>query len=106
MEEAPAPRETKSAKRKQAIEEILSSCINVTEGISLNSVDNGTISWQGNELLSSTVPAPEIAREILWELSELNFRCELVGLDKRAHQDPPFVEPPHELGPNILRLLH
>ena len=43
------------------------------------------ISWQGTEIATRVVPPLQIARQILWELSELNFRCELAALDGRAH---------------------
>lgn len=99
-EEAPT-RETKSAKRKQAIRDILASCINAADGISINLEDNNKVSWQGTELIPGEAVSPGIAQQILWELAELNFRCELVGLDRRSHDDKLSAEPPASLGPNI-----
>lgn len=80
-------RHTKSANRKQAIIDILASCINTADGISINLAGNNNVTWQGSELIPDQPIPPEIARQILWELSELNFRCELVGLDRRSHND-------------------
>lgn len=94
LNEEAATLETKSAKRKQVVKDILASCTNASDGVSINPEDDNKITWQGTELKPGTVPSPEIGRQILWELSELNFRCELVALDKRAHNDTLSLDPP------------
>lgn len=94
-------RETKSAKRQQAIKNILASCINTADGISINLDDDNKVSWQGTELTPGEPISQEIARQILWELSELNFRCELVGLDRRLHDDRLSAGLPVPLDPGL-----
>lgn len=94
-------RETKSAKCKQAIGDILASCINAADGISINLNDDNKISWQGNEITPGKAVAPETSQQILWELSELNFRCELVGLDRRLHDNQLSANQPATLGPHV-----
>lgn len=78
-------RETKSAKRKQAIRDILANCVNPADGVSINPEDKPRISWQGMDIALGVVPSVQVARQILWEISELNFRCEFAALDNRAH---------------------
>ncbi|KAF9041864.1 hypothetical protein BDP27DRAFT_1185987, partial [Rhodocollybia butyracea] len=42
--------------------------------------------WRGNLVSSMEVPRPDIVREILWELCELNFRNEFIALDRALDQ--------------------
>ncbi|KAF9060482.1 hypothetical protein BDP27DRAFT_1430050 [Rhodocollybia butyracea] len=39
--------------------------------------------WQGKELFRSELPEAAICRRILWEVNELNFRQELIALDRQ-----------------------
>jgi hypothetical protein len=83
--------ETKSVKRTHIIKLILSNCINGEDGVSINENSNNLIAWRGMEIIPGNAPPANIAREILWELCELNFRSELVALDHRAHVSPPMT---------------
>lgn len=81
--------ETKSAKRIEIIKDILANCVNGEHGASINESVANRILWKGREIVPGNVPSTNVAREILWELCELNFRSELVALDQRAHISPP-----------------
>lgn len=83
--------ETKSAKRQQAVFDILANCLNTSDGISINTSPSTEITWQGITLQTDVAPSTNIARQILWELTELNFHSELVALDYRAHNAPPLT---------------
>lgn len=87
-------RETKGNKTKQAIMDILANCVNHSDGISINPENNNRISWQGTEIVPGIVPSVQVAQQILWELSELNFRCEFAALDRRAHDNTLSVGAP------------
>ncbi len=96
--ETPSTTETKSAKRRQTVLDILANCLNTSDEISINCDANTSISWRGINL-QDTVPPPDIARQILWELTELNFRFELKSLDERAHDTSlPIAAKPSEPG--------
>lgn len=41
--------------------------------------------WRGHSLLSGHIPTPVISRQILWELFEVNFRYELLVLDRACY---------------------
>lgn len=87
----------KSGKRIQTIQEIFLSCINNEDGVSISEDNNGHIYWQDIQLPIGTVPPLEIAREIMWELFELNFHFELVALDERMHVASNTAED-HQIG--------
>jgi hypothetical protein len=42
--------------------------------------------WRGEFVSSAEVPPQDIAREILWELCELNFRTDFIALDRVLDQ--------------------
>ncbi|KAK7446676.1 hypothetical protein VKT23_014371 [Stygiomarasmius scandens] len=49
--------------------------------LQFNDLASASVDWNGQTLDASEVPVQNIAKEILWELSELNFRQDLVALD-------------------------
>lgn len=76
--------QTKSAKRLEVIQALLQDCLNV-DGLQINHTPTNDIFWQEQQLSPGALPVQKVAQEILWELSELNFRCEFMALDLRAH---------------------
>ncbi|RDB25590.1 hypothetical protein Hypma_006943 [Hypsizygus marmoreus] len=73
----------KFQQRRQQVVEILGNCLGDTD-LHLGSSTMSMTSWRGHQLPSSELPSQRIIHEVIWELFELNFRFEFVGLDSRA----------------------
>jgi hypothetical protein len=78
------PDETLSKRLRAYTVDFLQNCIQ-TEDVSLAGLEKGEMEWNGKvvETLSDNE-----CEEILWELSELNFRFELLALHSRAMTAP------------------
>jgi len=75
------------AKRRQRIHDLLAPqhIDNVFfAGIQTRSTTGTAMVWQGQGYEAGKEPPLVIFREIIWELCERSFRCELVLLDRRA----------------------
>lgn len=82
---------TVAESRRTEVQGILGSCLQEV-GVNLNEIPDSseqTVFWQEQQLSIGVVPELAITQEILWELYELNFRSELVALDRCAaiHSD-------------------
>lgn len=78
---------TRSRKLKETADDFLQGCLNA-EGVTVDVPDdNGVLpaKWNGKDF--SELGNQEY-EQILWELSELNFRFELMALDSRATTEP------------------
>ena len=71
---------TKSSQLHAHAHDFLQNCIE-TEGVTLIGLEKGVPKWKGS-VIKRLSDAER--KEILWELSELNFRFELLALDSRA----------------------
>ncbi|KAK1223239.1 hypothetical protein PQX77_013884 [Marasmius sp. AFHP31] len=82
-----SPSDPKRALRFKEMGEVLQDFI-VKSGLSLkpDNLDAIRPSWNGQELEEGKLPAPQIVREIMHELFELNFRQELVVLDAQLDE--------------------
>ncbi|THU84850.1 hypothetical protein K435DRAFT_564304, partial [Dendrothele bispora CBS 962.96] len=49
--------------------------------LTLETIPTADVNWRDEALSQDRLPRPEVAREILWELYEINFRMELMTLD-------------------------
>ncbi|KAF8659198.1 hypothetical protein AX14_007644 [Amanita brunnescens Koide BX004] len=83
--------ESKSAKRREQLRKLIGSMIE-RPGLTESPVmDIKKTQWRGVDLPSDAMPPWSTVQEILWELYELNFRFELVALNRRmsngAHDD-------------------
>lgn len=71
--------DTKGAAGRQQVRELL--------GVQVSGIADGTsspVEWHGHILDQTSPPPDHIAQQILWELFELNFRFELLALDRVA----------------------
>ncbi|THU86473.1 hypothetical protein K435DRAFT_868264 [Dendrothele bispora CBS 962.96] len=50
--------------------------------LTLETIPTADVNWRDEALSQDRLPRPEVAREILWELYEINFRMELMTLDR------------------------
>ncbi|KAK7468907.1 hypothetical protein VKT23_003404 [Stygiomarasmius scandens] len=72
----------KTAVQKAHVRDLLGNCL-LSSGVDID-LDNapGVVYWKGASFsAASQIPQP-VVKEIIWELSLLNFRCELSALDK------------------------
>lgn len=81
--------QTKSTKCFEVIHALLQECMNV-DGVQVNETPTNIneMVWQEQRLSPGELPDQRVAQEILWELYELNFHCEFMALDSRAHRAP------------------
>lgn len=77
---------TRSSKGQQAALQFLSDCLASDVQLTLEPIAD--IRWRGQALSATKPPDTRIIHEILWELSELNFRFEFASLDSRARTSP------------------
>jgi hypothetical protein len=80
----PEKGETKAARRRQEVLDILLPSPELYPGVEKQSGLMGPIVWQGREYPPGVLLPENVVREILWELYELNFIHELQSLDRRA----------------------
>jgi len=83
----PEKGETKAARRRQEVLDIILPKSDMYPGVEKQSGSMGPIVWQGREYPSGVLPPENVLREILWELYEVNFIHELQSLDRRACQN-------------------
>lgn len=75
---------TKAAKHHQQIIEMFGDCVAADRVEVSTNIPSSEPSWRDQQISAGILPTEAIAQEILWELSELNFRFELLALDQRA----------------------
>ncbi|RDB26698.1 hypothetical protein Hypma_005260 [Hypsizygus marmoreus] len=80
--------------RRQQVAGILGDCL-AEKGLQLTSTV--TTSWRQQQLPPDVLPPQNITQEILWELFELNFRFEFVGLDSRCNNTKDTFERQQQL---------
>jgi hypothetical protein len=83
----PEKGETKAARRRQEVLDMLLPSTDVYPEVGKRSGFMGPIVWQGREYPPGALPPENVIREILWELYEVNFIHELQSLDRRACKD-------------------
>ncbi|KAF9060353.1 hypothetical protein BDP27DRAFT_1188775, partial [Rhodocollybia butyracea] len=79
-------RETKRGKQHVQMMAVLERCLQQSSvNLRLEIIAFEVTYWQGRELPRSEMPEPGICRRILWEVNELNFRQELISLDRHLN---------------------
>ena len=73
-------KQTFSGQQHRRAREIFDECVK-SDGVQFAGFDRGRMVWNNREVETVT---DAIREEVLWELSELNFRFELLALDSRA----------------------
>ncbi|KAL0564174.1 hypothetical protein V5O48_017880 [Marasmius crinis-equi] len=85
IEAHPTKAEPTVGKMRAKMEDMLKKCL-VSGGlegtISLEDLENAPVRWADKEYRADTMPPLPIVRQILWELFEINFRFELLALDR------------------------
>jgi hypothetical protein len=84
--DAPKNGETKAGRRRQESLHLLMPKSDMYPEVTMRS-SLGPVVWQGKEYNPGVLPSDDVVRQILWELSEVNFIHELVSLDRRASAD-------------------
>jgi hypothetical protein len=77
---------TDLARRRDQILKVLGNAIPATD-LWLDIIQNDTFSWQGEVILPDSLQDASLVKKIIWEVAELNFRSELVGLDVQLRED-------------------
>jgi hypothetical protein len=80
VEDSQASKPTFSGQQHRRAREIFDECLK-SDGVEFAGLDHGKMIWNNRETGTIT---DAIREEVLWELSELNFRFELLALDSRA----------------------
>lgn len=83
---------TKVQKRRELLTSVLSQSNLTDNGLDIRD-SSPNISWNGQILTYGQNFEVPIGREILWELSELNFRFDLISLDRHLYR--PSLDPDH-----------
>jgi hypothetical protein len=90
--------QTKTAADRYRAAVFLSSSIEATKAttnVTLGTILGSTPVFRGMEVSLEALSDATLAKEVLWELAELNFRLELGTLNHHLHQQPaPVVTPP------------
>ncbi|KAL0057492.1 hypothetical protein AAF712_015862 [Marasmius tenuissimus] len=76
---------TEAAKAREEQQKMLQSCLksgNMGGSVNLAHLDTAPVTWQGITLTPFSLPPSDVVKEVLWELFEINFRYELVVLDR------------------------
>ncbi|THU96447.1 hypothetical protein K435DRAFT_858563 [Dendrothele bispora CBS 962.96] len=72
----------KTAAQKANVRDLLGNCL-LSNGVDVNIDDTpDAVSWKGRSFSKKSDIPESVVMEIIWELSHLNFRCELSALDK------------------------
>ncbi|KAF5379938.1 hypothetical protein D9757_010256 [Collybiopsis confluens] len=71
-------------RRHVEMKKLLGNMLNVTTDSVTATIEGLPIRWNGETIKPSSPISPNIVKQMLWELAELNFRHDLVMLDKRV----------------------
>ncbi|KAL0059302.1 hypothetical protein AAF712_013950 [Marasmius tenuissimus] len=80
---------TGAAKVREEQQKMLQSCLqsgNMGGSLDLTNLGAAPVMWQGTSLTLFSLPPKPVVQEILWELFKVNFRYELVALDRFCFQ--------------------
>ncbi|KAK7019383.1 hypothetical protein VNI00_018096 [Paramarasmius palmivorus] len=89
--EVPLSVSTFSQKQRDVVNDTLSNCIQ-RAGVFINEQrltrSESGFTWQQQSKDAADLDEPQLVREILWEMANISFRCEMLALD-RARRLPP-----------------
>ncbi|KAL0573802.1 hypothetical protein V5O48_008147 [Marasmius crinis-equi] len=81
--------DTRAAERRLEQQRMLQECLNaggMQGSVDLSKLDSTPVQWRELSLDQSVHPPLPVAREIICELYEINFRYELISLDRFCYQ--------------------
>ena len=73
--------DTRASANREVVEKLLESVLEDT--MTMDAAAEKKIEWNGTEWTAESSENAALVKEVLWELSELNFRYELFALDVR-----------------------
>ena len=76
--------DTRTGKRRLEMKDLLNSILK-NSLIRLEALEKAPVIWRGQTVIGSR-PPDHLAKEIIWELYELNFRQDLVNLDSQLDE--------------------
>ncbi|KAF4614093.1 hypothetical protein D9613_007477 [Agrocybe pediades] len=76
---------TKAGRERKMVMDMLEALLDHDKTLSLNKDASKTPDWFGNAVSPDKIPPDSVCRQILWEISELNFRYEMYVLDAHRH---------------------
>lgn len=79
---------TKAQKRRELINSILPKSVTDADNLQIRDYETSPVltSWRGQALTFGQDFEAQTVREILWEISELNFRFDLLSLDRHLYR--------------------
>ncbi|KAK1216265.1 hypothetical protein PQX77_021101 [Marasmius sp. AFHP31] len=80
---------TQAAQSRNEIEKMLQECLDSGDmggSMNLANLSEAPVVWCGLTLTHFSPPPANVAREILWEMFEINFQYELLSLDSRCYR--------------------
>ncbi|KAL0063028.1 hypothetical protein AAF712_010051 [Marasmius tenuissimus] len=80
---------TQAAQSRNDIEKMLQECLDSGDmegSVNLANLSEAPVVWRGSSLVPFTLPPNDVLKEILWEMFEINFRYELLSLDRRCYR--------------------
>ncbi|KAK1216699.1 hypothetical protein PQX77_020662 [Marasmius sp. AFHP31] len=80
---------TQAAQSWNEIEKMLQECLDSGDmggSVNLANLSEAPVVWCGLTLTPFSPPPANVAREILWEMFEINFQYELLSLDSRCYR--------------------
>ncbi|KAL0573871.1 hypothetical protein V5O48_008073 [Marasmius crinis-equi] len=81
--------DTRAATKRREQEQMLQKCLisgKMQGAIDLSNLGSAPVEWRGQTLQPFVMPPVPITKEVLWELHEINFRYELIAVDRAYYR--------------------
>ncbi|THU93536.1 hypothetical protein K435DRAFT_615750, partial [Dendrothele bispora CBS 962.96] len=76
--------ETESGQKHEEMRRLLAEYVDETRSgiqLKLENLSSAPVTWRGRDFAASEELSPTVVQEIVWEISEISFRLELMALD-------------------------
>ncbi|THU99076.1 hypothetical protein K435DRAFT_659668, partial [Dendrothele bispora CBS 962.96] len=77
--------ETESGRKHEEMRQLLVEYVDETRSgirLKLEHLSSAPVTWRGRDFAASEELSPTVVQEIVWEISEISFRLELMALDR------------------------